>query len=97
MIRLKLSEGGKATIVLTFDGEVLEIFSSMYAVKYNRIHISHIESIEINTDRKEQHKLVTKLAYGFFLPEFPVEEGQVGKVNALIAEVQAAKAAFSFE
>ena len=97
MIRIKFSDGGKSTEILTFDGEVLEIFSSISGTKYNRIHIGHIDSMEINTDRKGKHKLVTKVAYGFFFLELSVEDDQLVSVNRLVAQVQEAKAAFRFD
>ena len=96
MIRIQFSDGGKATQVLTFDGEVLELFSANAVTRNPRIHLSHIESIGIETDRKGKHKLVTKLGWGFFYPEFAVEDDQLASVNRLIAQVQAAKAAFRF-
>lgn len=97
MIRLQFSDGGKATQVLTFDGEVLEIFDSISTPKHPRIHISHIDSIQIETDRKGKHKLVTKVAYGFLFRDFAVEDGQIASVNRLIVQVQEAKAAFRFD
>ncbi len=96
MIRIQFSDG-KATQVLTFDGEVLEIFDAILAPKYHRIHISHIEAMQIETDRKGKHKLVTKVAYGFFFPEYPIGDAQVASVNRLIAQVQEAKTAFRFD
>lgn len=96
MIRIQFSDGGKFTEVVTFDGEVLEFFSANALTRNPRIHISHIDSMQITTDRKGQHKLVTKLAYGFTWPELPMQENQLASVNALIAEVEKAKAAFRF-
>ncbi|HVU09875.1 MAG TPA: hypothetical protein VHD90_01305 [Phototrophicaceae bacterium] len=97
MLRIQFSDGGKATQVLTFDGEVLEIFDSIMSPKHSRIHISHIESMDIQTDRKGKHKLVTTLAYGFVFPEYPVNDAQVASVNRLIAQVREAKASFRFD
>ncbi len=96
MIRIQFSDGGRFTQVVTFDGEVLEFFSANALTRNPRIHISHIDSLHIETDRKGQHKLVTKLAYGFVWPELPVQEVQLAAVNALIAEVEKAKATFRF-
>jgi len=97
MIRLKFSDGGKATQVLTFDGEVLEVFDSILSPKHPRMHISHIEGMEIQTDRKGKHKLVIKVAYGFVYPDFAVEDSQLASVNRLVATVQEAKASFRFD
>ena len=97
MIRLQFSDGGKATQVLTFDGEALEVFSANIVTRNPRIHISHIESIGIETDRKGKHKLVFKLAWGLFFPDFSVEDTQLPSVNRLIAQVREAKAAFRFD
>ena len=97
MIRIQFSDGGKFTQVVTFDGEVLEYFSANALTKNPRIHISHIDSMQVATDRKGQHKLVTKLAYGFFWPELSVQENQLAVVNTLVEEVEKAKAAFRFD
>jgi len=97
MIRLQFSDGGKATQVLTFDGEVLEVFDSILSPRHPRIHISHIDSMQIETDRKGKHKLVTKVAYGFLFRDFAVEDDQLASVNRLIDQVREAKAAFRFD
>jgi hypothetical protein len=97
MIRLQFSDGGKATQVLTFDGEVLEVFDAILSPKHPRIHISHIDGMEIETDRKGKHKLVTKVAYGFLFSDFAVEDAQLASVNQLIDQVREAKAAFRFD
>ena len=97
MIRLKFSDGGKATQVLTFDGEVLEVFDSILSPRHPRMHISHIEGMAVQTDRKGKHKLVIQVAYGFVYPDFAVEDEQMASVNRLIDQVQEAKAALRFD
>jgi hypothetical protein len=96
MIRIQFSDGGKYTQVVTFDGEVLELFSANALTRNPRIHISHIETMRVDTDRKGQHKLVTKLAYGFVWPEFSAQENQLEQTKALIAAVEEAKATLQF-
>jgi hypothetical protein len=97
MIIVKLAEDQQSVDVLTFDGVVLEAFTSIFEEGSRRAHISHVESIQLNTDRKGKHKLVTKMAFGFFFPELEVDDGWVSRANQLIAEVREAKVAFRFE
>ncbi len=52
MTTIKLSEDGT---VLTFDGNVLEVFYS--GDSDHRIHVTWLERIEIKTDRKGKHSI----------------------------------------
>ena len=97
MIHIQFSDGGKYTQIVTFDGEVLELFSANALTRNPRIHIGHIESMRVDMDRKGQHKLIAKLAYGFNWPEFSVQDNQVEGTKALIAAVEAAKAGLRFD
>lgn len=97
MITVKLAENEQSTDVLTFDGIVLEAFTSLVESGNCRAHISHIESIQTETDRKGKHKLVTKMAFGFFFPPLEVEDGWFARANQLVEEVQRAKASFRFD
>ena len=76
--------------VLTFDGEVLEVF---HGDRSQRIHVAHIESILINTDRNENHTLRVN-TYGGDYVSLPFNQELLLKVNELITEVQKAKVSF---
>lgn len=76
--------------VVTFDGEVLEVF---HGDRSQRIHVAHIESILINTDRNENHQLRVD-TYGGAYVSLPFNEELLPKVDELVTEVQKAKATF---
>jgi hypothetical protein len=97
MITVKLAEDQQSVDVLTFDGIVLEAFTSIFEEGSRRAHISHIESIQLETDRKGKHKLTTKRAFGFCFPPREVDDSWVARANQLVEEVQRAKASFRFD
>ena len=59
MITVKPSQN--APNILTFDGEVLEEF---YGRDSQRVHITHITGIQLNTDNKGNHELIIKTVVG---------------------------------
>src|SRR5215468_9383854 len=79
---------------LTFDGTVLEIFAKLRD-ETHRIHVSQIQSIQINTDKKGKHELEIN-SPGKVIRLFPVDEAQYPKAMELVAAVQKAKAEFKF-
>jgi hypothetical protein len=76
--------------LLTFDGEVIEVF---YGTKSARVHIAHVKGIEIYTDKKGRQELRVNTLFGP-LTYMPFEPQDAGKVNELAAEVQTVMAAF---
>jgi hypothetical protein len=85
-----LSEKTKA--VLSFDGAVFEVYS------YYRVHVSQIQSIQVNTDRKGHHEIVVEspnCSSTRFFTE--LDEHAFPKVTQLVDEVQKAKAQFKFD
>ena len=76
--------------MLTFDGEVLEVF---YGDKSQRVHIIHIQGIQVNTDRKGNHDLRINTVVGA-IPYIPFEQELLPKVNELVAEVQKAMSSY---
>jgi len=80
--------------ILTFDGEVLEIFSRNRDA-CQRIHIGHIRGIQLDTDPRGNYKLVIRWA-GDALPDFQVDAAQHDKTGELVAAVQKALATFKF-
>ena len=87
MVTIKLSEVGN--LVLTFDGAVLEIF------RYQRLHVTMIDNIQLMTDKHGHHKLRIDAPGGF--PDNDVDEAAFPKVTKVVAEVQKAKAEFRFD
>ena len=90
MTTIKLSE--KTNGVLSFDGAVLEVYS------YYRVHVSQIQSIQVNTDRKGNHEILVEspsCSSTRFFTE--VDEHAFPKVTQLVDEVQKAKAQFKFD
>jgi hypothetical protein len=77
--------------VLTFDGEVLELFrrDQLEAVRF---HVSHIEKIELTRDRSGKYNV--KLDP--WVLSFRVDDDCLARAGELVAEVQKAMAAFRF-
>lgn len=78
--------------ILTFDGEVLEVF---YGTKSARVHIGHLQSIEVITDRKGKQELHIETKFGA-VPYMPLESPLNSQVNELVTEVRNAMATFRF-
>ena len=78
--------------ILTFDGEVLEIF---YDTQSNRIHIGHIQNIEVTTDRKGGQELRIDTKFGT-VSSMPLEPSLASMVNELVTQVRSAMAALRF-
>jgi hypothetical protein len=92
MITIKLSADNP--LVLSFDGEVLEVFRLSSS---NRVHISLINNLELKTDKKGAHSLDINAIGGYVLQGNAVDENAFPKITKLIAEVQKAKAGFKFD
>jgi hypothetical protein len=88
MITVKLA--AESDSILTFAGDVIEVF---YGERSQRVHIGHVQSIELQTDRKGRHELVIQTVAGP-IPYLPVDETQQAHAQAVIAAVQEAMAAF---
>ena len=78
--------------ILTFDGEVLEVF---YSTKSTRVHIGHIQNIEVATDSKGKQELHIETKFGA-VPYMPLELSLIPQVNELVSEVRNAMATFRF-
>jgi hypothetical protein len=78
--------------ILTFDGEVLEVF---YGIKTARVHIAHLQSIEVTTDRKGEQELHIETKFGA-VPYMPFEPSLAMQVNELVFDVRNAMATFRF-
>ncbi len=80
--------------VLTFDGAVLEAFYPDYASQ--RIHVHHIQSIQVSTDRKGKRQLNIKTTLNDASPTFEFDSQLDASVNDLVMQVQQAKASLQF-
>ena len=78
--------------ILTFDGEVIEVF---YGTKSTRVHIGHLEKIQVITDRKGKQELHIETKFGA-VPYMPFEPALAHDVNAFVAEVRNAITTFHF-
>ena len=81
-----------ANEILTFDGQVLEVF---HGTNSQRIHIAQIKSVELSTDRKGNHELRVTTIVGT-IPYILVDGNGLAKANEVIAEIQEAMATFKF-
>jgi hypothetical protein len=80
--------------ILTFGGTVLEIFAK-FRDETHRIHVTQIQSIQVNTDKKGNHELEIKVP-GRVMRLFPVDAAQYAKATELVAAVRKAMADFKF-
>ena len=76
--------------ILTFDGEVLEVF---YGTKSARVHIAHVKNAEIYTDRKGAQELRINTLFGP-ITYMPFEPTVGDQVRELVAEVQQVRETF---
>ncbi len=75
--------------IFSFDGAVLEEF---YGAQGHRLHVGHIDKIQIETDNKGKHMLKIQTRGGF--QGISVDDAALGQMQEMIAEVQKATAAF---
>jgi hypothetical protein len=80
--------------IIAFDGTVLEVFRMSSS---ERMHISLIEKLEVKTDKKGTHRLDINAAGGYTMQGLLVDDQALPRINALIAEVEKAKAQFKFD
>ena len=92
MITIKPAE--EYPLILTFDGTVLEVFRMSSS---ERMHVGLIESLELKTDKKGKHSLDIATAGSYSMQVNLVDDKALAQVNALIADIQKAKAAFKFD
>jgi len=94
MIEVQLSKMSQEKIIVTFDANVVNYFSvtnvRTSTSASGRIHVGHIKSIEITTNKKGKPALLltTKFNAAFSNDEIDVEA--LDKVKDLVAQVQRA-------
>lgn len=87
MHEVQLNLGPKKTI-LTFHANTLEYFSAMSAEGGMSIHVGHLKSIEISTDKKGKRSLTAKTELHSYDSE--VSEQALPKARELVAAAQEA-------
>jgi len=88
MVEVRLTQNIHKTIV-TLNANMIQYF---YATEKNggrSMHVGHIKSIEITTDKKGKHKLLITTELFTFL-DHEVDDTALEKVKELVAEVQRA-------
>ena len=94
MIEIMLSKEFADRLIVAFDGHVLSYYSAMDmrhgSKSGGHIHVAHIKAIAITTDRKGQHNLKVTSRIDVSFSDDPSDADQLGKVQALVAEVQRA-------
>lgn len=77
------------TVIVSFDGHVLELFYGEADHGANRFHISHIKAVSFGPDKKGRQILEFKTRSGLpYIME--VETEKVGEVQGLVEAVKKA-------
>ena len=94
MIEVQLSKKNLEKLIVTFDANVIRYFSVLdvrsSTAASGRLHVGHIRSIEITTDKKGKHKLLITTKFDGKFSNDEVDDEALGKVRELVAEVQRA-------
>lgn len=98
MIDVQLSKKNSSKTIVTLYGNIIEYFSALEYDGGKSIHIGHLTSIGITTNKKGKHELfITDERNRAFLhsPINEVEDEALDKVKELVAEVQRARQAIA--
>ena len=99
VIKLKDLQDTDVTLILDFNGTVLEVFGPCSRCDDEgpgyRLHIAHIESIELKPGRKGDHHEL-KIKTEFDQHAFWIDNEIFESANELVSEVQNSKATFHF-
>jgi len=94
MIEVQLSRQSLEKLIVTFDANVVRYFSvtnvRTSSSSSGRIHVGHIKSIEITTNRKGKPALLITTKFNAPFSNDEVDDDALDKVKALVAEVQQA-------
>ncbi len=94
MIEVQLSKKNSSKTIVTLYGNIIEYFSALNYDGGRSIHVGHLTSIGITTNKKGKHELsITDARNREFLhnPVNEVDDEALEKVKELIAEVQRAR------
>ena len=89
MIEAQLSKTTSQKRIVTLYANVIEHFSAVEQSGGKSMHVGHIKSIEITTDKKGKHTLTITSPHISFLND-QVDDAQLDKVKEWIVEVQRA-------
>ena len=94
MIEVQLSKRSSEKLIVTFDANVVRYFSELdvrtSSGASGRIHVGHIKSIEVTTNRQGKPALTIITKFDAKFSSDVVEPEALDKVRALVAEVQRA-------
>jgi hypothetical protein len=93
MREAQLSKRSPEKLIVTFDAHVVNYFSARVRTSSGgsgHIHVAHIKSIEITTDRNGKHKLLIMTKFGAKFSNDDVDDEALGQVQGLVAEVERA-------
>ena len=94
MIEVQLSRQNQEKLIVTFDANVVRYFSVMDVRTSSggsgRIHVGHIKSIEIATNRKGKPALLITTKFNAPFSNDEIDNEALDKVRELVAEVQRA-------
>ena len=94
MIEVQLSKKNSSKTIVTLYGNIIEYFSALNYDGGRSIHVGHLTSIGIATNKKGKYELfITDERNRAFLhnPVNEIDDEAVDKVNALVIEVQRAR------
>lgn len=94
MIDVQLSKKNSSKTIVTLYGNIIEYFSALNYDGGRSVHVGHITSIGITTNKKGKHELsITDERNRAFLhnPVNEVDDEALDNVNELIAAVQRAR------
>jgi hypothetical protein len=94
VIEVQLSKQNSEKLIVTFDSNVVRYFSVLdvrtSSSASGRIHVGHIKSIEIATNRKGKPALLITTKFNAAFSNDEIDPDVLEKVKELVAEVQSA-------
>jgi hypothetical protein len=93
MIEAQLSKKNPSKTIVTFSGNIIEYFSALEYEGGRSIHIGHLTSIGITTNKKGKHELFItdeRNRARLHNPNNEVDDEALDKVKEFVAEVQRA-------
>jgi tRNA(Phe) wybutosine-synthesizing methylase Tyw3 len=93
-MEVQLSKQSPERLIVTFDANVIRYFSAINvrtsSSASGRIHVGHIKSIELVTDKKGKNFLLITTKFDAPFSKDAVDDEALEKVKRLVAEVQRA-------
>ena len=94
MIEVQLSKQSSEKLIVTFDANVVRYYS-VFDVRTTtgpsgKIHVGHIKSIEIKTNKKGNPALLITTKFNAPFSNDEIDPDMLEKVKVLVAEVQGA-------